>query len=118
MAKYLPQSEFVKIRYVNYIPEVFEEREPAMFVEGTVISDDNREVRFMVDYYPRNGVDDGFSIKELPRENFEWSYVLRHASSIFGDGYSFDCHSDKVEYEVSVSGTQKDVLFKLLDSLK
>lgn len=89
-----------------------------MFVEGTVISDDNREVRFMVDYYPRNGVDDGFSIKELPRENFEWSYVLRHASSIFGDGYSFHCHSDKFAYVVAVGDTQKDVLFKLLDSLK
>lgn len=119
LAKYLPKSEFIKIQYVHYVPKFFEEHEPSMFVEGTVISDDNREVRFMVAYYPRNRVlDKGFSIKEFPQENFEWGSVLEQATSVFGDGYSFACHSDKVVYNMSVSDTQKDVLFKLLDSLK
>lgn len=120
LAKYLPQSEYIKIRYVHYIPNEYDMNDPHMFVAGTILSDDNREVHFMVSTSSVNCKYhfDSVPIKDILQENFEWGTVLEHADSVFGDGYSFYCYTDKMRYLVYISDTHQETLFKLLDSLK
>lgn len=119
IAKYLPESEKIQIKYIHYRPKNYNPNSPVMFIEGYVYRKNNESTRFMIDLTPLGSYRiSGFNLNTFSDDNFSWATVLGDSTSVFGDGYSFRCYNDTLQYLIYVEDTEKETLLTLVNSLK